>query len=133
MMRQDPNGEMEYFEDSDVYPPYLGIGEELKGIHQIPETIRKLYKETIDALKVDSLILAAAGFRAIIEAICNYLKINKANLESRINLLFEGVHLTKNESRRLHSVRFLGNNALHETEAPKQEQLGILLRIINIC
>lgn len=131
MMRQDENGEMEYYEKDDIYPPYLKIGEELKSIQQIPETIRNLYKETINAFKVDSLLLAAGGFRAIIEAICNHLKIQKANLETRINLLFEGGHLTKSESRRLHSVRFLGNNALHEIETPKPEQLDILIRIIN--
>ena len=35
------------------------------------------------------------------------------------------------ESKRLHSIRFLGNDALHEIEKPKKAQLDILLEIIN--
>lgn len=35
------------------------------------------------------------------------------------------------ESKRLHSIRFLGNDALHEMAKPKKEQLHLLLEILN--
>ena len=131
MMRGDPDGDMEYYEDEDIYPPYLKLGQELKGIHQVPENIRNIYKETINALKIGSLLLTAGGFRAVIEATCNHLKIKQANLAERIDLLHSNGYLSKAESRRLHSIRFLGNSALHEIQTPKSEQLVILLTIVN--
>ena len=93
--------------------------------------IKTIYDETIESFKADSKILTAGGLRAIIEATCNHLKIKKANLADRIDLLYKGGYLTLNESKRLHSIRFLGNDALHEMEKPKKEQLYILLDIIN--
>jgi ABC-type arginine transport system ATPase subunit len=39
--------------------------------------------------------------------------------------------LTLSESKRLHSIRFLGNDALHEMEKPKKEHLYLLLEIVN--
>lgn len=131
MMREDSEGNMEYYEDAEVYPPFLAQGEELSSIHQIPDNIKSIYKETINAFKVSSLLLTAAGFRAVIEATCNQLKIKQANLAERIDLLHINGYLSKAESRRLHSIRFLGNNALHEIQTPKAEQLVILLSIIN--
>lgn len=131
MMREGQDGEMEYYEDNDVYPYYLKQGEELSGIHQLPENIKSIYSETINALKVGSLLLTAAGFRAVIESTCNHLKIKQANLAERIDLLHSNGYLSKAESRRLHSIRFLGNSALHEIQTPKAEQLVILLGIVN--
>jgi hypothetical protein len=131
MMKDGQDGEMEYYEDNDVYPPYLKQGEELSGIHQLPENIKSIYRETVNALKVGSLLLTAAGFRAVIEATCNHLKIKQANLAERIDLLHSNGYLSKAESRRLHSIRFLGNSALHEIQTPKAEQLVILLGIVN--
>lgn len=131
MMREGLNGEIDYYEDEEIYPPYLEQGEELKRISQVPENIRSIYKETVNAMKVQSLLLTAAGFRAVIEATCNHLKIKRANLAEGIDLLHSKGYLSRGESRRLHSIRFLGNNALHEIETPKAEQLVILLSIVN--
>lgn len=39
--------------------------------------------------------------------------------------------MTNSESKRLHSIRFLGNDALHEIEKPKKEHLYLLFDIIN--
>ncbi|SDJ48910.1 protein of unknown function [Pedobacter sp. ok626] len=131
MMTGNEHDGMEYYENDDIYPPYLKNGEELKQLNQVPENIRRIYRETVNAFKIESLLLTAAGFRAVIEAICNYLKIKQANLAERIDLLHSKGHLSKSESKRLHSIRFLGNKALHEIETPKPEQLAILLNIIN--
>ncbi|MDR6784084.1 DUF4145 domain-containing protein [Pedobacter africanus] len=131
MMTGNDHDGIEYYENAKIYPPYLKNGEELKQDLQIPQNIRNIYRETVNAFKIESLLLTAAGFRAVIEAICNHLKIKQANLADRIDLLHSKGHLSKSESRRLHSIRFLGNKALHEIETPKPEQLVILLNIIN--
>lgn len=120
----------EYYFNQTVYPYYLETSA-LEQSHFIPQTIRAIYDETISSFKSDSRILTAGGLRAIIEATCNHLKIKKANLADRIDTLHKGGHLTLNESKRLHSIRFLGNDALHEIEKPRKEQLYILLDIVN--
>jgi hypothetical protein len=134
------NTEMvEYFEDREpeycfdkfIYPNYLEKSNELDNQYFIPESIRIIYQETISAFKANSYILTAGGLRAIIEAICNHLKIKKVNLAERIDLLHNQGHLTLSESKRLHSIRFLGNDALHEIVKPEKEHLYLLLDIIN--
>lgn len=127
----DNYGEYEYYDDEFLYPCSLEKSYEIENQEYLPEKIRMIYAETINALKANSYILTAGGLRAIIEALCNHLKIRKDSLEERINLLNEKGHLTVSESKRLHSIRFLGNDALHEIEKPKKEHLYILLDIIN--
>lgn len=131
MVAHNEEGEPDYYFDSTIYPTYLDKSDELNYQHFIPESIRLIYRETISAFKADSYILTAGGLRAIIEAICNHLKIKKGNLADRIDLLHNKGHLTLSESKRLHSIRFLGNDALHEIEKPKKDHLYILLDIIN--
>ncbi|MEG9327035.1 DUF4145 domain-containing protein [Salinimicrobium catena] len=131
MFYRGEEGEQIYFDDETIYPTYLDKSYEIETTRYIPDKIGTIYLETIAALKVDSYILTAGGFRAIIEAICNHLEIRKDNLEERINLLHKKGHLTISESKRLHSIRFLGNDALHELEKPRKDHLYILLDIVN--
>jgi hypothetical protein len=130
MIKQTGEHDYDYYEEEIIFPYYLQKGNEISQ-HHLPNPIKEIYKETILAFKADAFILTAGGFRAIIEALCNFLKIKKGNLEERINLLHNKGHLTLSESKRLHSIRFLGNDALHEIEKPKKAQLEILLEIIN--
>jgi hypothetical protein len=122
---------VDYYHVSTIYPYYLENIYELESIHYIPSPIKEIYKETISAFKAKCFILSAGGLRAIIEAICNQLKIKKGNLATRIDLLYDKGYLTLNESKRLHSIRFLGNDALHEIENPKKESLILLFEIVN--
>ena len=124
-------GEGAHFTEDNIYPPYLEEGKEIEHLYYLPKNIQLIYQETILAFKLKSYILTAGGFRAIIEALCNHLKIKNKNLLERIDLLNAGGFLTLKESRRLHSIRFLGNDALHQIETPKKEHLLILLDIIN--
>lgn len=131
MIQAVGNGDdYEYYDDETIYPYYLDKGYEISAYH-LPRPIKDIYLESISAFKAHAYILTAGGFRATIEALCNHLKIKKGNLEERINLLHNKGHLTLSESKRLHSIRFLGNDALHEIEKPKKDQLVILLEIIN--
>ncbi len=126
----DDEGNTEFYDNKTIYPFFLETSS-LQHTHLLPSIIREIYDETIEAFKSDSRILAAGGLRAIIEATCNNLKIKKSNLEKRIDLLYKGGYLTLDESKRIHSVRFLGNDALHVIEKPKKRQLYVLLEIVN--
>ena len=131
MVTSDEEGNLEYYSDVEIFPYFLEGGNEISDIYFLPEVIRIVYKETINAYKAKSYILTAGGFRATIEALCNYLNIRKDDLSNRINLLYEKGVLTKKETKRLHSIRFLGNDSLHEMEVPKVSQLIVVLEIIN--
>uniref|UniRef100_UPI00404A5F8F DUF4145 domain-containing protein n=1 Tax=Flavobacterium sp. TaxID=239 RepID=UPI00404A5F8F len=131
MIESNIDGTPDYFYENIIYPSYLEKSNEISHKRYLPLTIRTIYSETITALKADLPILTAGGLRAIIEALCNHLKIRNENLEERIDLLHKKGHLTLSESQRLHSIRFLGNDALHEMEKPKKEHLYILLDIVN--
>lgn len=125
------NNKIEYYVDTTVFPYYIDNCREIKDKYLLPEVIKIVYQETLNAFKSNCFILTAGGFRAIIEALCNHLKIRKDDLSVRINLLYEKGFLTKSESKRLHSIRFLGNDSLHEMEVPKVSQLIIVLEIVN--
>lgn len=131
MSYTNDEGYQEYYDDEIIYPYYLEKSNEVEYKSYLPDKIKMIYVETVNALKANSYVLTAGGLRATIEAICNHLKIRKDNLEERINLLHKKGHLTISESKRLHSIRFLGNDALHEIEKPKKEHLYLLLDIIN--
>ncbi|NLA49845.1 MAG: DUF4145 domain-containing protein [Bacteroidales bacterium] len=127
----EEEGKCEYYENKTIYPYYLENVNELESTHYIPSPIREIYNETISAYKANCLILSAGGLRAIIEATCNYLEVRKDSLSTRIDLLHEKGYLTLNESKRLHAIRFLGNDALHEIENPPKESLIILFEVVN--
>jgi hypothetical protein len=131
MVENDDEGSSDYYFDSQIFPLYLEKGNELIHQHYIPQNIKDIYSETITAFKADLAVLTAGGLRAIIEAICNHLKIKGLNLSERIDLLHKKGHLTLSESKRLHSIRFMGNDALHEIVKPRIEHLYLLLEIVN--
>ena len=127
----DDEGNMEYYDETIIFPHILKNGKELENSYYLPPIIKNIYRETLTSFKGEAYILTAGGFRAIIEATCIHLKIKKDNLSARIDSLQDKGLLTKNESKRLHSIRFLGNDALHEMKTPKKEHLLILLDIVN--
>jgi hypothetical protein len=131
MVEQVDDGKFEYYVNKTIYPTCLIDVSELGSLHYVPIQIGKIYRETISAYKANCLILSAGGLRAIIEAICNHLDIDKGNLGVRIDQLHNKGHLSLNESNRLHSIRFLGNDALHEIKDPTKESLIVLFEIVN--
>lgn len=96
-----------------------------------PSEVYPIYNETITALNEKCHRLAAVGFRAIIEAICNNKNIKAKNLEAKINGLKKAGLITEADRNRLHSVRFLGNDAAHQMIGPPMESLLLVLEIVN--
>lgn len=97
----------------------------------LPRKIRIIYSETIDALNSDCLILCAAGFRALIEAVCMQFEVGGKNLEIRINKLYTNGHISKKDRDRLHAIRFLGNDSLHEIAIPNKVDLLLVHEIVG--
>src|SRR5690554_1229479 len=131
MVDTNEYGEEIYWEEINIYPRFLKKGTEIFDVNYLPKKIREIYLETVNALKNDLFILASAGLRACIEAICIDKKIVKSNLSDKINSLSEKGYLTVNDSNMLHSIRFLGNDVLHNIDKPDQHTVYILFEIVN--
>lgn len=124
-------GEEKYKIDIETFPYNLTGHSQLKNLYNVPNQIRSVYDQTILAFKGKSYLLAGVGFRAIIEAICIQEKIKGRNLEIKINNLAKNRLITERESERLHTIRFLGNDSVHEMEIPKEGKLFLVLDIIE--
>lgn len=120
-----------YYYDIKYYPKNIVGYRPLKNSYAIPEKIRIVYNEAIEALKNDCYLLSAVGLRAVIEAICIEQGIAGRNLEIKINNLVRSKLITEKDSGRLHSIRFLGNDSVHEMEVPEESKIRIALNIIE--
>jgi hypothetical protein len=114
-----------------TYPEELKVKKKLENTFELPEKIKLIYKEAINAYNANCLILTGVAFRAVIEAICIEEKISGSNLEKKINNLVKQKLITEKEANRLHSIRFMGNDSVHEMKVPKKRGLETVLNIIN--
>lgn len=96
-----------------------------------PEVVRSIYDETCSAFSDGSYTLAGIGFRATIEAICIDQNISGKELSTKINNLSAKGLISKKDSIRLHSIRFLGNDAAHDIKKPTPASLEAALTIIE--
>jgi hypothetical protein len=121
----------EYYDESKYYPKNIANHQLLRDRYELPEKLRVIYIESIESLRNNCYILAGVGLRAIIEAICIDKEIAGRNLEKKINNLVKNKLITEKDGNRLHSIRFLGNDSVHEMDVPSKEKLRIALDIVE--
>ncbi len=97
----------------------------------LPAQIKTVYNEAVEALKSNCYLLAGVGFRAVIEAVCIEKNISGRTLEAKINNLSKNRLITDKEAERLHAVRFMGNDSVHEMAVPKEKALYVVLEIVE--
>jgi hypothetical protein len=97
----------------------------------LPDIVESIYTETCNAYRDGALTLAGIGFRATIEAICNDQGITGKELSARINNLAGKGLISKKDSTRLHSIRFMGNDAAHDIKKPSERSLQAALVIVE--
>lgn len=114
-----------------TYPKKLKVLHKLENFDMLPDKIRVVYKEAISAFNNECFLLTGVAFRSIIEAICIEENIPGRNLEKKINSLLRNKLITDRESKRLHSIRFIGNDSVHDMKVPKASSLTIVLNIIE--
>jgi hypothetical protein len=117
----------DYYGDQDdvdvkVYPSRLvGLEDiEWKMKRRFPSAVSRMYVETRNALLVSARVLAAAGLRATVEAVCVDAGVKGRTLEQKIDALATQGLLTARQAGYLHSPRFIGNVALHEFTPPSE-------------
>ena len=130
-------------ENFKVYPDAPGIAVRRKaaissdeakddlGRMLIPEAVRKMYKETIEALNANVRTLAGGGLRAVVEAICLDKQIEERTLQKKIEELAKQNLLTNAQAELLHEERYLGNAALHEMATPSAQDIEDGLSIVE--
>jgi hypothetical protein len=131
-----------------LYPKRSDKTRAVKDYYNVPNTIRRIYRETLDCFNNEALTLCAAGLRSIIEGICADQKITggsveskkpdgtvqtkrRKNLEGKIAGLHEKGILTKKNATILNEHRFLGNEAVHELNQPSQDELNLAIDIVE--
>jgi Domain of unknown function (DUF4145) len=111
----------------------------------VPKKLRPIYREVIEAFNRGIHTLCAAVPRGLVEGICDDCKVRrgpvedkqsgkvnqKTNLEGKINGLVGRGFLTMRHATILHKHRFLGNQALHDLEAPSRESLTAAIEIVE--
>ena len=124
-------GISEFYTSSVYFPPYIENHTQVDKSYDIPDKIRTMYFETLGAIKNKYYILSGAGLRAIVDAICLDQKILSGNLQKKIKSLENKRLITKKEANRLNSIRFLGNDSIHEIEIPDTLKIRTALNIIE--
>ncbi|EKT4549510.1 DUF4145 domain-containing protein [Flavobacterium psychrophilum] len=117
------------YEENKYYPLSISGHKTIDNYYYIPDKIRVVYLETLEAIKSNCYLLSGVGLRAIIEAIALEQNITGRNLEQKINNLLRNKFITEKDAHRLHSIRFLGNDSVHEMEVPKESKIRIALSI----
>ena len=129
---QISDDDYEYAVVEKLYPPRLegrkGLGDETV---YLPAKIRPIYDETLTALSVQALILAAIGLRALIEAVCQERQAKGSDLFKKIDNLVEQRFLTPAGAEILHKIRALGNAAAHEAKPHNEKQLALAMDIVE--
>ena len=105
---------------------------------KLPDNLRKLYAEVVNAFNTDSLFLCTSGIRALLEGLCEDNGITEGpnqrgqtskNLEGKINGL--ATIVPAGIVRNLHGLRFLGNQALHKLEVPSKADLELAMTVLE--
>lgn len=131
MIPIDDDGNYEPETLQEIFPQTLEGYKEHDYIDLVPEIVRKVYNETVTSIKNRATIVSGIGLRAIIEAICNDIKISGSNLQIRINKMANLGYISKEDAKRLQGIRFLGNDAVHEIKPAKKDTIVIALKIID--
>lgn len=100
-------------------------------IWKLPAKVRALYEETLIAVDAGAPVLSAAGLRSVVEAACLDQGCKGHSLVLQINDLVQKGIFLRRDADYLHQHRFLGNEAVHEMQAPPIEEFAIALKILE--
>ncbi len=127
----DDYGNWVYDTTLTLFPQTLKNHKDFNDQHLLPDKIQTVYNESLEAIKANCRLLAGVGFRAVVEAICIDKAITGRSLELKINNLLKSRFITDKEAERLHAVRFMGNDSVHEMAVPNENALYVVLEIIE--
>lgn len=128
---EDVDGDLQHSVTSTSFPSVIQNHRPLSGTDHLPSLINTIYQQTVKALSQSADVLASIGLRATIEAVCNNLNVSGSNLQKRIDSLFKAGYVSNGDKKRLHAIRFLGNDAAHEIKQPYRTEILVALEIVE--
>lgn len=127
----DDFGEEHMVVGREVYPLVVEGLREMEHAWRLPHNVRRIYDETYRAVSFGQPILAGAGIRTIVEAVAKERGASGRDLKSKIDDLKEKALITPTGAEILHSLRFMGNVAVHEAAAHGEDELRLGLQVIE--
>jgi len=98
-----------------LFPPrHSKMRRKLRGLSELPFRIRRVYEETWTAYSNSLDLLTRLGIRSIVEVVCLDEGIEGSHLFEKIGGLVEEGLLTTAQSKKLHCLREMGNEAAHD-------------------
>lgn len=125
----------DHFADGDVegiwktYPRSEDERRPMHNSHELPNTVRIICEEVINAINSQLSVLAAIGLRTLIESVCKERNVAGNTLETLIDGLAEKGVLSNSQAQILHGHRFIGNMAAHEIRRADHVELLSALEI----
>ena len=100
----------------------------------LPPRVKRIYEETLIAIKNKLFVIAGIGLRSVLDAVCRDKGIGKNGdtLANRLKIMLEEKHLiTPDEKTILDAVKSLGNNSAHEGKALSSYEIKSALIVIQ--
>lgn len=127
----EETGEEIYGIERTRYPEEIDCHSEIGFLYHLPNDVRKIYEQTLVSYKSKLFIMVGFGIRAIVEAVCNDKSIKGRKLEEKIDGLADGGYITKSGAAILHSLRFMGNESVHEMKEHSAKELDAAFGVVQ--
>lgn len=114
-----------------LYPSRVAGRPLLRDAHYLPHGVYLIYQEAHGALSNDLRISAGFGIRAIVEAVCKDRSVDGKDLQKKIDALADDGDITSAGAKILHSLRFMGNEAVHEMKRHTDEEMSAAFDVIE--
>ena len=115
----------------DTYPDSEKGRATVNGVNLLPESLSRIYTETVKAFNASQPVQTGIGIRAIVETVCKDKKADGRDLEKKIDDLVKKQMLAKPDADILHGLRTLGNKAAHEVKPHDDSQLELALDVVD--
>ena len=125
-----PNGSYKLNEHPHLYPPRGGVSGELNG-YELPEEIERVYKEVIDAINAEMLVLSTLGMRVLVEQICLKLGAAQYTLTNKLEILKYKNILSVHDYDVLICLTKFGNDAAHQAKPISKSKLLDALKVVE--
>jgi hypothetical protein len=127
----DEHGDIQPDIKEELFPSRIGGRRDLANTHYLPSEVKRIYQEAKLAVANPQPTLAGIGIRALVETVCKEKSASGGNLEQKIDSLAAAGLLTTEGSEILHGLRFLGNDAAHESTPHSKKTLNVALDVIE--
>jgi len=124
--------------EEEFFPARKIFHHHAKYYETLPLHLKHIYEEIVFAFNQSSLVLCVAGLRILLEGVCaDKGIINGARQDGKIVETLEGKinglasFVPQNIVNRLHSIRLLGNIAIHQLETLEKEDVEVALYVVE--